>query len=90
MSDLMSSYWVNFAKNGDPNGAGLPAWPAFSPASLQAMIFDAKPGARTLPNIQQLKAFDSYYTWRRAEAKKAAGALSHHWRLSGAWRSSQA
>jgi carboxylesterase type B len=24
MTDLMRTYWTNFAKTGDPNGAGLP------------------------------------------------------------------
>ena len=69
MSDLMSSYWTNFAKNGDPNGAGLPAWPVFGAANQQAMIFDTNPGARPLPNLAQIKAFDAYYAQLRDEAK---------------------
>ena len=28
IADMMSSYWANFATSGDPNGKGLPAWPA--------------------------------------------------------------
>jgi para-nitrobenzyl esterase len=36
MSELMSSYWVNFATKGDPN-AGPPAWPAFSASAQAAM-----------------------------------------------------
>ncbi|HEU5351889.1 MAG TPA: carboxylesterase family protein [Terracidiphilus sp.] len=29
MSDQMMSYWTNFAKAGNPNGSGLPEWPAY-------------------------------------------------------------
>lgn len=28
IADMMSSYWANFAAAGDPNGEGLPPWPA--------------------------------------------------------------
>jgi para-nitrobenzyl esterase len=71
MSDLMSSYWVNFAKTGDPNGPGLPPWPAFTDSAQTVMHFDASSSARPAPNMTQINAMDEYFAWRRGEANKA-------------------
>lgn len=37
IADTMSSYWINFASTGDPNGPGLPRWPAFDARTAQVM-----------------------------------------------------
>lgn len=57
-SNLMHLYWINFASAGNPNGPGLPRWPAFGEKRKTAMIFDQAPSARPLPNADRIEAFD--------------------------------
>ncbi|MCP5529312.1 MAG: carboxylesterase family protein [Opitutaceae bacterium] len=45
LSDLMQRYWTNFARAGDPNGAGLPTWPVYAADTRAFMIFGPEDGA---------------------------------------------
>ena len=70
LSDLIRSYWINFARTGDPNGSGLPQWPVFTEKDQKVMSFNGTASAKPIPNLEKLKAYDSYYSWRREQAKK--------------------
>jgi para-nitrobenzyl esterase len=50
LSDEMSSYWVNFAKTGDPNGPGLPQWEPFRRESGKIMYLDRQAATGVLPD----------------------------------------
>jgi len=65
LSDVMMTYWTNFAKNHDPNGPGLPTWPVYREAAPQAMILSTTPKAAAVPSESGLKVLDEYFSWRR-------------------------
>ena len=37
IANIMSSYWANYVATGNPNGVGLPTWPAYDPKSPTVM-----------------------------------------------------
>jgi para-nitrobenzyl esterase len=44
LSAQMQEYWVNFVKTGNPNGPGLPPWPAFrDPARAYLQFVETGP-----------------------------------------------
>jgi para-nitrobenzyl esterase len=61
MAETISNYWVNFAKTGDPNGAGLPPWPSFDPSNEQSMHFADTAAAIPTPQKPELDFFGAWY-----------------------------
>jgi para-nitrobenzyl esterase len=64
LAETMSSYWVNFARDGDPNGEGLPQWPATSVEEYPTMCFGDSVGAGTIPGKERLQLLDKIYSER--------------------------
>lgn len=50
LTETMMGYWTNFARSGDPNADGLPAWPAFDAADAKLMRLDEAPAAQPAPD----------------------------------------
>jgi para-nitrobenzyl esterase len=71
ISDAVATYWVNFAKRGDPNGAGVPIWPQFTENDRQVMYFNNKPRPGPLPSASALEVLDTYSAWRRTPEGEA-------------------
>lgn len=62
LADLMSSYWVNFASRGDPNGEGLPEWPPFvNLMSSPAMVLAEEAAPEAALPTEKFTLFNTLY-----------------------------
>ena len=50
VSRMAQSYWVNFARTGDPNGSGLPVWPRYDPGKDLIFEFHSDGSASAIPD----------------------------------------
>jgi len=56
-AEMISSYWVNFAKTGDPNGKGLPTWAPFKNGDGPHILGEVN----EYPGPDVLKQYDEQY-----------------------------
>lgn len=80
LSSMMSAYWTNFARSGNPNGQGLPEWPNFTSENPVTMQLGEKVAPTLLHTDGTLSRIDRTYEvarWllRNAYAMAAAAAL---------------
>ncbi len=69
LADTMSSYWANFAATGNPNGKGLPNWPAYSAPSDESIVFGDSITVQPNVNKTALDLFDRFNDAQRAEQR---------------------
>lgn len=61
LSEVMASYWVNFAATGNPNGEGLPEWPAYTRTDEAAIELGDAVQVRQGVRAERLDFFERYY-----------------------------
>jgi para-nitrobenzyl esterase len=70
LADVMSSYLVNFARRGDPNGSGLPDWPRYTPDKV--MELGDHIAAIPTPAQAELSWFDRYFAREHAYRRQTS------------------
>jgi para-nitrobenzyl esterase len=68
VAEEISSYWVNFARSGNPNSPGLPLWPAFSNEDSKVLYLGDPITVNGVAALNTLTVFDAVYTTVRGAA----------------------
>jgi para-nitrobenzyl esterase len=66
VAQMLNTYWVNFAKTGDPNSKGLPEWPVYTPKKYKILEIqsDGKPVGKPDPRKARLDVIEKAFKMR--------------------------
>lgn len=64
LASRMQGFWVQFARTGDPNGDGEPAWPPYNRRTDQWMVFSGQDRAEAGVIADKLDFLESHYRRR--------------------------
>jgi para-nitrobenzyl esterase len=71
LAEAMSSYWVNFATKGDPNGPNLPTWAVYSEQRDALMALGDRVEPRPVPHKAALDFLEGHFRGLQGAAAKA-------------------
>ena len=63
------AYWTNFAKTGDPNGPGLPAWQLTSASTPKTLVV-SDDGTKMVEGFRKNQLMLSYAAWTKRTGQK--------------------
>jgi para-nitrobenzyl esterase len=60
LGEVVSSYWVNFARTGNPNGPGLPLWQPFDSREARFLYIDGSFAMGDVPRRAEVELIDDF------------------------------
>lgn len=71
VSEMLATYWTQFAKQGDPNAPTMPRWPEFTTDAPSVLVIDDTAIPAPVPDADALEVLDAYFAWRRTPEGRA-------------------
>lgn len=77
MEQIMSRYWINFTKTGNPNGNSLPFWTTYQEGKPTVMIMKEGLHLGPVQNQKQMDFFEKFFKEKENNTSSSKWHFSH-------------